>query len=87
MLNDPFKKSFLISGVLDVNGSGVSLEEIANHILGKIKNVETMEKTNNESVYLIPHSLKPVNEYLNPKLLAGLYPTLFCYGVGAPEDQ
>ena len=40
-----------------------------------------------EKVYLIPHSSKPVNEYFNPKLLAGLYPTLFCYGLGAPEDQ
>ncbi|CAF4384545.1 unnamed protein product, partial [Adineta steineri] len=40
-----------------------------------------------ENVYLIPHSSKPVNEYFNPKLLAGLYPTLFCYGLGAPEDQ
>ncbi|CAF5134922.1 unnamed protein product [Rotaria sp. Silwood1] len=40
-----------------------------------------------ESVHLIPHSSKPVNEYFNPKLLVGLYPTLFCYGHGAPEDQ
>jgi hypothetical protein len=40
-----------------------------------------------ENVYLIPHAAKPVNEYFNPKLLAGLYPTLFCYGLGAPEDQ
>ncbi|CAF2657408.1 unnamed protein product [Rotaria sp. Silwood2] len=40
-----------------------------------------------ENVYLIPHSSKPVNEYFNPKLLAGLYPTLFCYGRGVPEDQ
>ena len=41
----------------------------------------------NERVYLIPHSSKPVNEYFNPKLLVSLYPTLFCYGRGAPEDQ
>ena len=41
----------------------------------------------NENIYLIPHSSKPVNEYFNPKLLTGLYPTLFCYGRGAPEDQ
>ena len=40
-----------------------------------------------ENVYLIPHASKPVNEYFNPKLLTGLYPTLFCYGLGAPEDQ
>ncbi|CAF3299230.1 unnamed protein product, partial [Rotaria sp. Silwood2] len=42
---------------------------------------------NIENVYFIPHSSKPVNEYFNPKLLAGLYPTLFCYGCGAYEDQ
>ena len=41
----------------------------------------------NEHVYLIPHSSKPINEYLNPTLLASLYPTLFCYGRGGPEDQ
>ncbi|CAF5114856.1 unnamed protein product, partial [Rotaria sp. Silwood1] len=40
-----------------------------------------------ENVYLIPHSSKPINEYFNPKLFKGLYPTLFCYGRGAPEDQ
>lgn len=40
-----------------------------------------------ENVYLIPHSSKPVNEYFNPKFLTGLYPTLFCYGRGASEDQ
>ncbi|CAF3822952.1 unnamed protein product [Rotaria sp. Silwood1] len=40
-----------------------------------------------ENVYLIPHSSKPVNKYFNSKLLTGLYPTLFCYGRGAPEDQ
>ena len=40
-----------------------------------------------ENVYLIPHSLKPINEYFNPKLLTGLYPTLFCYVREAPEDQ
>ncbi|CAF1375645.1 unnamed protein product [Rotaria sordida] len=40
-----------------------------------------------ENVYLIPHSSKPINEYFNPKLLTGLYPTLFCYGRGASEDQ
>ncbi|CAF1583537.1 unnamed protein product, partial [Adineta steineri] len=40
-----------------------------------------------ENIYLIPHSSKPANEYFNRKLLVGLYPTLFCYGLGAPEDQ
>ncbi|CAF2866381.1 unnamed protein product [Rotaria sp. Silwood2] len=75
------------SGVLDVNGSSVSSDEIANYLLHKIKNDGTKEQMDTENVYLIPHSSKPVNEYFNPKLLVGLYPTLFCYGRGAPEDQ
>ncbi|CAF3374280.1 unnamed protein product, partial [Rotaria sp. Silwood2] len=75
------------SGVLDVNGSSVSSDEIANYFLHKMKNNENNDKTVTENVYLIPHSSKPVNEYFNPKLLTGLYPTLFCYGRGAPEDQ
>ncbi|CAF4828203.1 unnamed protein product [Rotaria sp. Silwood1] len=72
------------SGVLDVNGSSVSSDEIVNYFLHKIK---TNDQEVTENVYLIPHSSKPVNEYFNPKLLTGLYPTLFCYGRGAPEDQ
>ncbi|CAF4052892.1 unnamed protein product [Adineta steineri] len=75
------------SAVLDVNGSSISSEEINNCLLNKIKNGGTNDEMNVENVYLIPHSSKPVNEYFNPKLLAGLYPTLFCYGLGAPEDQ
>ncbi|CAF4042080.1 unnamed protein product [Rotaria sordida] len=75
------------SGVLDVNGSSVSSDEIANYFLHKIKNNGNNDQTVTDNVYLIPHSSKPVNEYFNPKLLTGLYPTLFCYGRGAPEDQ
>ncbi|CAF2181151.1 unnamed protein product, partial [Rotaria magnacalcarata] len=74
------------SGVLDVNGSTVSNDEITNCILHKIKNTTTPEQGENENVYLIPHSSNPVNEYFNPKFLLGLYPTLFCYGRGSPED-
>ena len=55
--------------------------------LNKIKNNAHKNPINTENVYLIPRSSKPVNEYFNPRLLAGLYPTLFCYGLGAPEDQ
>jgi hypothetical protein len=55
--------------------------------LQKIKHNGNNDQTVAENVYLIPHSSKPVNEYFNPKLLTGLYPTLFCYGRGAPEDQ
>ncbi|CAF4183388.1 unnamed protein product, partial [Adineta steineri] len=75
------------SAVLDVNGSSISSEEINNYLLKKIKNDGTNDEMDVENVYLIPHSSKPVNEYFNPKLLAGLYPTLFCYGLGAPEDR
>ncbi|CAF2941478.1 unnamed protein product, partial [Rotaria sp. Silwood2] len=75
------------SGVLDVNGSSVSSDEITNYLLHKIKNDGTKEQMDTENVYLIPHSSKSVNEYFNPKLLVGLYPALFCYGRGAPEDQ
>ncbi|CAF5224030.1 unnamed protein product, partial [Rotaria magnacalcarata] len=75
------------SGVLDVNGSTVSSDEITNYVLRKIKNDGRKDETDSENVYLVPHSSKPVNEYFNPKLLAGLYPTLFCYGHGSPEDQ
>ncbi|CAF1441598.1 unnamed protein product [Adineta steineri] len=75
------------SAVLDVNGSSISSEEINNYLLNKIKNGGTNDEMNVKNVYLIPHSSKPVNEYFNPKLLAGLYPTLFCYGLGAPEDR
>lgn len=75
------------SGVLDVNGSAVSSDEIADYVLRKIKKNGNDDQMDVENVYLIPHASKPVNEYFNPKLLTGLYPTLFCYGLGAPEDQ
>ena len=65
----------------------MSSDDIAKYFLVKIKENEKQEQMVNERVYMIPHSSKPVNEYFNPKLLAGLYPTLFCYGRGAPEDR
>ncbi|CAF3385678.1 unnamed protein product, partial [Rotaria socialis] len=75
------------SGVLDVNGSTVTSDEIKNYVLRKIKNDKGTDQMDTESIYVIPHSSKPVNEYFNPKLLLGLYPTLFCYGYGSPEDK
>ncbi|CAF3890887.1 unnamed protein product [Rotaria sp. Silwood1] len=74
-------------GVLGVNGASISSEEITNFLLHKIKNNGNKDQMDIENVYLIPHSSKPINEYFNPKLFKGLYPTLFCYGRGAPEDQ
>ena len=70
-----------------MNGSTVSSDDIVDHLLQKVKWYATKGQTDFDSVYLIPHSSKPVNEYFNPKLLASLYPTLLCYGRGAPEDQ
>ena len=70
-----------------MNGSTVSSDEIVNYISHKLKNNGKTDQKDHENIYLIPHSSKPVNEYFNPKLLVGLYPTLFCYGRGSPEDQ
>jgi Helitron helicase-like domain at N-terminus len=82
-----YAMKFSLSAVLDVNGSTVSTDEIADYLLRKITGGRTNAQAANDSVYLIPHSSKPVNEYFNPTLLSSLYPTLFCYGRGAPEDQ
>ncbi|KAJ7486257.1 hypothetical protein B0H11DRAFT_1649045, partial [Mycena galericulata] len=35
----------------------------------------------------IPHDPLPVNEFNNPDLLPLIYPTLFPYGIGGPEDK
>ena len=40
-----------------------------------------------EFVYMIPRSKQPANDFSNPELLPGLYPTLFPYGFGVPEDS
>ena len=77
----------IFSGVIDVNGSAISSEDISNHLLQQMDCPATEERMSSDKIYLIPHSSRPVNEYFNPKLLLGLYPTLFCYGRGAPEDQ
>lgn len=79
--------NFSCSGVLDVNGATVSSDEIAHHLIHKIKTPRAAQQIDDDNIYLIPHSSKPVNEYFNPTFLTGLYPTLFCYGRGAPEDQ
>ena len=63
---------FTLSGILDVNGSAVSTDQIADHLLRKITCGRTNGQAATDSVYLIPHSSKPVNEYFNPKLLASL---------------
>ena len=36
---------------------------------------------------MIPRSKQPANDFSNPELLPGLYPTLFPYGCAVPEDS
>ena len=67
--------------------STVSSDDITKYFLLKIKDNKIEEKMDDGRVYMIPHSSKPINGYFNPKLLTGLYPTLFCYGRGVPDDQ
>ena len=39
-----------------------------------------------DTVYMIRRGNRPVNEYSNPNLLLGIFPTLFPYGCGSIED-
>ncbi|CAF3695839.1 unnamed protein product [Rotaria sp. Silwood1] len=86
--------SIISSAVLAVNCIKVSSDEIAEHLLERIK-AQAPEKTygkdieknsTNDIVYLIPPGNKPANEYSNPNLLLGIFPTLFPYGCGGLED-
>ncbi len=84
-----------VSGVLDVNGTSITSEDINYHLLQRLRanssrsSVTLVGKDLNDDnvVYMIPHGNKPANEYLNPNLLPGLYPTLFPYGLGGLEDS
>jgi hypothetical protein len=77
-----------------VNGTSVSGDDIATHLIQKMRlgavddpsKTESTEKYGEDVVYLIPRGDKPVNEYSNPELLMGMFPTLFPYGCGAVED-
>lgn len=71
---------------MDVNGTSVSCEDIATHMMDKMKS-QTKEKHSEDIVYMVPRGNKPTNEYLNPELLMGMFPTLFPYGCGGVEDQ
>lgn len=42
--------------------------------------------TESHDVYVIPRSHMPVKDHNNSELFLGLFPTLFLYGYGAPED-
>ncbi|KAF8999407.1 hypothetical protein BDQ17DRAFT_1500299 [Cyathus striatus] len=43
-------------------------------------------KQKGKSFLQLPHDPKPVNEFNNPSLLPMIYPTLFPYGIGGPEN-
>ncbi|CAF4544629.1 unnamed protein product, partial [Didymodactylos carnosus] len=49
-------------------------------------NTRETKENENENIFQIPRSDRPSNEYSNPDLLIGLFPTLFPYGVGGLED-
>jgi hypothetical protein len=44
-------------------------------------------KQNGGGYIKIPHDPKPINEFFNPDLLPMVYPTLFPYGIGGPENH
>jgi hypothetical protein len=80
---------------LDVNGTNISSDDITQCVLERVR-VQTVEeirdRNSDESVkkdpvYVIPRGSKPTNEYFNPNLLMGIFPTLFPYGCGALEDN
>ncbi|CAF1486450.1 unnamed protein product [Adineta ricciae] len=83
------------SAVLDVNGVSVSCDDVTKCLLEKIRmetkdktvSTEAIEQHDEDTVYMIPRGHKPANEYLNPELLMGMFPTLFPYGCGALEDS
>ncbi|CAF3982015.1 unnamed protein product [Rotaria sp. Silwood1] len=81
------------SGILDVNGASVSAEDINSQMLHKLRidsnkhSVDLSEADNDDDlIHMIPRGSAPTNEYNNPTLLLGLYPTLFPYGTGTFED-
>ncbi|CAF4230958.1 unnamed protein product, partial [Adineta steineri] len=83
------------SAVLDVNGTTISSEDIGVHLLHRVSNnlsnssSESPDKSaeDEDNIYMIPRSHMPINDCFNPELLLGLYPTLFPYGCGAPQDS
>ncbi len=74
------------SALIDVDGTDTSTSDIQNHILNNSFIEKKDSKTSDNTYYMIPHSEKPVNQYGNPLLLLGLFPTLFPYGLGSPDN-
>ncbi|KAJ7677861.1 hypothetical protein DFH06DRAFT_909528, partial [Mycena polygramma] len=65
--------------VADVNGDAPS-HELRSAAL------EHMKKKGSNYIEL-PHDPNPANEFNNPHLFPMMYPTLFPYGIGGPEDS
>ncbi|CAF4728711.1 unnamed protein product, partial [Rotaria sp. Silwood2] len=82
------------SAVLDVNSIKVSSDEIAEHLLERIR-AQAPEKTYGKDTeknsikdisYIIPRGNKPASEYSNPNQSLRIFSTLFPYGCGGLED-
>ncbi|CAF4070456.1 unnamed protein product, partial [Rotaria sordida] len=92
--NNTIAIPIISSAVLDVNSTKVSSDEVAEHLLGRIKaqapekipGKDTEQNSKQDTVYIIPRGNRPANEYSNPNLLIGIFPTLFPYGCGGLED-
>ncbi|KAJ7673935.1 hypothetical protein DFH06DRAFT_913363, partial [Mycena polygramma] len=65
--------------VADVDGNAPS-HELRSAAL------EHMKKPGSNYIEL-PHDPNPTNEFNNPSLFPMMYPTLFPYGIGGPEDR
>ncbi|CAF5228271.1 unnamed protein product, partial [Rotaria magnacalcarata] len=48
---------------------------------------QSEEGAEQDPIYMIPRGNKPANEYSNPNLLLGVFPTLFPYRCGALEGS
>ncbi|CAF4708626.1 unnamed protein product [Rotaria sp. Silwood1] len=83
-----------ISGVLDVKGTSVTLEDINYHLLQRLRvdAAKSSMKFNenylngNDVVYMIPKGSKHANKSLIANLLPGLYRTPFQYSLDGLED-
>ncbi|XP_037041958.1 uncharacterized protein LOC119078504 [Bradysia coprophila] len=73
------------SALIDVDGIDTSTGDIQDHILNNTFPEKQVNTTDN-TYYMIPRSEKLVNQYDNHLLLLGLFPTLFPYGLGGPDN-
>ena len=82
------------SAVLDVNRTKASSDNVAEHLLERMKpqmtekeqQVNSKENTEQDTVYIIPRGRKPGNECYNSNLLLGIFPSLFSCRYDALED-